>query len=425
MRVVVVTQWFPPEKAAIPADIAKALAERGHDVTVLTGFPNYPGGKIYDGWRQRAVLHQRVDGYDVCRVALYPSHDRNVLRRLVNYLSFGLTSTLFGWRLLRSADSVYVYHPPLTAAFGPWLSRRLGGAPYVLHVQDLWPDSVVEAGLLHSRSTGVVERVLRKACGAVYRRASGVLCIAPTMADMLHDRGVPRERLHVVPNWAAESIFHPVPRDEDLARELGFSGHFTVMFAGNIGEVQGLEVAIRAAAGVQDLEDFRLVLVGEGVALKSLRDLAKTLAADNVRFLSPQPLEVMAAVTTAADVQLVTLRDLPFLRGTIPSKLGAVLATGLPVICAVGGDAQRVVQEAEAGWICAPGDAQALAACFREAHASTRQARCDFAHSGRKYYEEHLSLEEGTARIVDELERAAEVPTRSRRQEPRGEGIGR
>lgn len=411
MRAVVLSQWFPPEKATIPADIAQGLVARGHDVTVLTGFPNYPSGRIYAGWRQQAWLNHRVDGYDVRRVALYPSHDRSSLRRAASYLSFGATSTAFGWSRLRAADVVYVYHPPLTAAMGPWLSRTLSGAPYVLHVQDLWPESVTESGLLHPRSVGSVTRLLTGVCDAMYRQASGIICIAPTMASMLHDRGVPERHLHVVPNWAQESVFFPAARDNSVARDFGLAGCFSVMFAGNLGNLQGLDVAIRAAAEVRDLADFRLVLVGDGVARKSLESLAIELAADNVLFVPSQPHETMNAVSGAADVQLVCLRDLPFFRGTIPSKLGAVMASGLPVICAVAGDASSVVQDAGAGWTCAPEDVHALAQVFRAVRATSAHQLTHRGQSARQYYETHLATELGIDRIEHVLRKAAALET--------------
>jgi len=399
MRVVVVSQWFPPENASIPADIIRALVDVGHDVTVLTGFPNYPTGRIYDGWKQRPRQDTCADGYRIRRVALYPSHDSSAFKRAAGYLSFGAMSTAFGWSRLRHADVVYVYHPPLTSAIGPWLSRELGGAPYVLHVQDIWPDSVVEAGMIHGLPLKTANNLLTRACNAIYRRADGIICIAPTMASTLQARGAPDRSLHVVLNWADESAFFPTARDESMTSKLGFADHFTVMFAGNLGSLQGLDVAIRAAAQVRDLADFRLVLVGDGVARASLATLARDIGADNVIFVSPQPLSAMNSVTRCSDVQLVCLRDLSFFRGTIPSKLGAVMASGLPVICAVNGDAGALVDEAGAGWACEAGEVEALARTFRSAYASSEAELSMRGSAARNYYERHMARPTATTTI--------------------------
>jgi colanic acid biosynthesis glycosyl transferase WcaI len=403
VRAVVLSQWFPPEKAAIPEDIARGLAEHGHEVTVLTGFPNYPTGRIYDDWRQRPWLDGTTDGYRVRRVALYPSHDSSPARRAAGYFSFGATSTAFGWRKLRAADVVYVYHPPLTAATGPWISRSFGGAPYVLHVQDLWPESVIEAGMIHGRALGLANRWLTGACNTAYQRAAGVICIAPTMATTLGERGVPEEKLHVVPNWADESVFFPTPRNDSVAHKLGLAGSFNVMFAGNLGHLQALDVAIRAAHVVADLRDFQLVLVGDGIARASLEELARSLGVGNVLFVPSQPMQEMNAITHAADVQLVSLRDLPLFRGTIPSKLGAVMASGLPVICAVDGDAGRLVGDSGGGWPCAAEDVAAMARAFRAAYASPSEQLAEYGAAGRRYYGAHLARRVGVGRVEEVL----------------------
>ncbi len=406
MRVVVLSQWFPPESVSIPADVARGLSEAGHDVTVLTGFPNYPTGKTYEGWRQRPRLDGHFDGYATRRVALYPSHDSSALRRAAGYLSFGATSTVFGWSRLRQADVVYIYHPPLTSATGPWLSRILSGAPYVLHVQDLWPDSVIEAGMIRGRAVRTANALLAGACEAIYQRASDIVCIAPTMATILRDRGVPDRKLHVIPNWADEEKFFPTSSTPDVARRLGRAGHFTVMFAGNLGHLQGLDVAIRAAATLCDLPDFRLVIVGDGVARPGLTELARSLGAGNVVFLAAEPRAAMNEVTHAADVQLVCLRDLPFFRATIPSKLGAVMASGLPVICAVNGDASELVSAAGAGWACPADDATAVAQAFRDAHSASASQLRERGLAGRRFYLDHLARD-GAIERMEQVVRGA------------------
>jgi glycosyltransferase involved in cell wall biosynthesis len=302
---------------------------------------------------------------------------------------------------------VYVYHPPLTTAFGPWLSRVLGGAPYVLHVQDVWPDSVVEADMVDRRSLGVLTRLLERACRAIYRRAATIICIAPTMAALLAERGIAAGRLDVVGNWADETLFFPAARDPELAEALGAGSGTSVMFAGNMGAAQALDTAVRAAAAVRDLADFRLLLVGDGVHRSRLEQLARDLQLTNVSFVGPRPLEQMNAITATADAQLVTLLDRPYLRGTIPSKLGSVMASGLPVVCAADGDAAALVEKAGAGWTCAGEDVEGLAAAFRAVHAASPAERQGRGALGRAHYEEHMAKATGVARIVGVLRRAA------------------
>jgi colanic acid biosynthesis glycosyl transferase WcaI len=399
VRLVVLSQWFPPEGAPIPASIARGLADRGHEVTVLTGFPNYPHGEIFEGWRQRPWLDSDQEGYRIRRVALYPSHDSSAVKRAAGYLSFGVTSTAFGWKALRKADAVYVYHPPLTSAFGPWLSRLTGGAPYVLHVQDLWPDAITASEMVHGRSLTISHGLLDRACGAVYRRAAAIICIAPTMAATLRDRGVRQEKLTVIPNWADEELFFPL--SSEPACSSGATEHrtFSVMYAGNLGHVQGLDTAIAAAAKVRDLADFRLVVVGDGIARADLERQARALHAENVVFMGRRPYNEMNTLAHGASVQLVSLRDLPLFRGTIPSKLGAVMASGLPVICAINGDAADIVTEAGAGWACPAGDVEELARIFRLTHATPRETLQRRGAAGRVFYAAQLSRERALNQI--------------------------
>jgi colanic acid biosynthesis glycosyl transferase WcaI len=407
LRIVVCSQWFPPEKVPIPADVAAGLVAVGHEVTVLTGFPNYPLGRTFDGWRQRPWATSRTNGYRVRRVVQYPSHDASGLRRAVSYLSFALATAIFAWRELRRADVVYVYGSPVTAALSPWLSRLTGGAPYVVHVQDLWPDSVVAADMAGSRWSPAVLRVLDRLCRTLYRGAAAVVCIAPTMAMLLRQRGVPDERVHTVGNWADEDLFFPVPPDRELALGLGAGDGLTVMYAGNMGPAQGLETAVRAAAQVADLPGFRLLLVGDGLGRPALEALAADAGAGNVVFCGQRPTEQMNAITAAADVQLVILRDLPHLRGTVPSKLGTVMASALPVLVSADGDARALVDAAGAGWTCPAEDVSALAKAFRQIAALSAEDRRRHGAAGRAYYEQHGARAAGMARIGAVLAGAA------------------
>jgi len=423
LKVLVLSQWFPPEKAVMVPDIAIGLRNRGHEVRVLTGFPNYPLGRIFDGWRQRPWMPDEYEGVPVLRVALYPNHDRSAVRRALSYASFAASSTIFGWPQLRWADVVYVYHPPLTAAAGPWLNCRLGGAPFVLHVQDLWPESVLQSGLVRQGGRAWWIAGFERLCAKAYIAASQVISIAPTMSETLVARGVSPDVATVVLNWADEEIFRPSPAPPGSRERLGIPPNaFVVMFAGNLGEVQGLEVAVEAAAQVRDLPDFRLVFVGDGVAYERLRELAERRGADNVVFVPPRPVTEMNVVNASANVHLVCLRPLGFLRGTVPSKLGSILASGLPVITSVDGDARAIAEASGAAWSVAAGSEAELASAFRRAYASSVEERQRMGRDGRDWYAAHLSRAAGIAQVESVLVQASSTrgaaalrPARGRR----------
>ncbi|NEE00190.1 glycosyltransferase family 4 protein [Phytoactinopolyspora halotolerans] len=406
VRLGVITQVYDPEtgSAAVPGAISRALAGHGHEVHVLTGFPNYPTGKIYPDYRMRPYQYEFRSGVHVHRIPLVPSHDRSAARRAMTYLSFGASAAL-RWRILRSVDAWLVYSTPATVAMPALVANTLFGRPYVLLIQDLWPDTVVNSGFMHDgRFLNAAVRGLHAFCDTAYRRASSVMVTAPGMADVICQRGVPADKLSLVPNWVDESVFRPVPRNTELARKLGIDG-FVVMYAGSLGDLQGLDTAIEAVQLLTDLTDVRLVFVGSGVAEDRLRAAADGMS--NVHFLGQQPVAQMAELMALSDVQLVSLQDLPMFRATLPSKVQAALATGRPIVGAVAGDAARIISESGAGVVVPPGDPHELAAAVRGLHSLGATARESMGCAGRRFYEDTLSARVGSTALADALERAS------------------
>ena len=270
---------------------------------VVTGFPNYPGGRFYPGHEPEALWRREViDGMRVNRVLLYPSHDTSALRRVANYASFALSASTLGTALSRKADACYVYHPPATVGLPALLWKHARQIPFVYHVQDLWPESVVESGMVgNARTQRAVERTLSWWCSQLYRGASRIAVLSPGFKRILIERGVPEDKIEVVPNWAEEEIFRPEPPNDALAQELGMDGRFNLVFSGNMGHFQGLESAIRAAAKLRHLERFQLVFVGSGQAEPDLKRLAAELGLENVRFLGRHPFAEMGHITALAE----------------------------------------------------------------------------------------------------------------------------
>ncbi|MEH1166196.1 glycosyltransferase family 4 protein [Micromonospora sp. CPCC 205539] len=405
MRIGLISQWYPPESTFVPGQLAAELARRGHEVRVLTTFPSLPLGRTYPGWRQRWNHQATNRGVTVRRVPAYPSHDRSGLRRAASYLSFAATSTVAALRYLRGVDAIYVYHPPPTSYVPAGLLRTLRGVPAVLHVQDLWPESVTASGMAPSGLAGrALDVILSGTMRRIYRRCAGVAVIAPAMAEQLVERGVDPSALRTVFNWTDEVLFRPVPATDEARATIGHRGRTTVMFAGNLGLLQGVDVAIRAAAAVPDAVD--LVFVGTGLGAEQARKLADELGAGNVRFLGQRPAAEMAELYGAADYQLVMLRDLPWLRGTVPSKLQAALACGAPILMSADGDAARLVETGGAGLVCPPDDWRALAEQFTAAARVPTDQRLAMGRRGRELYLDRMSLRVGVDQLEDMLAKA-------------------
>lgn len=397
MRVALVTQWYPPEAGAlVPRAIAEGLAGLGHDVHVLTGVPNYPTGRVYPGYRVAPYRHEVRDGVEVHRAPLYPDHSSSAVRRMVNYLSFAAGASLVSVRHLPAPDVWLTYSSPATAAVPAMLPRR-ARAPHALVVQDLWPDSVLDSDMASGGAARLLARPLDAFSRATYRSADAVGIISPGMRDVLVGRGVDPEAVHDTPNWVPDLL---VARGADgPPREtLGLPADGVVfLYAGNLGEMQDLVALVESFDAVRGAH---LVLMGDGAARAEVVEAARTRP--HVHVLDPVPVEQVGAYQRAADVLVVSLRDTPLLRVTMPSKLQSSLAAGRPVLVHGAGDVAAVVDHARCGATGRPGTAEAAAAASHLVDVGPA-ARSVMGERARQRYASHFSPEQGARRVHDLL----------------------
>jgi glycosyltransferase involved in cell wall biosynthesis len=406
MRVVILSQYYPPEPIPKPHELARGLAERGHDVVVITGFPNYPAGKLYPDTRLSLWKWETLDGIRILRLPLYPDHSPSAVRRTLNFGSFAVTASLLGNMLGGAFDVMFAEHPPLTIGLAAWIMGRCHRAPFLYAVNDLWPESVEATGMVRSQK---LLRLMGRLERFVYRRAAAIAVISPGVKANLVGKGVPAEKVHVIPHWADESLYRPVPPDPELARRLGMAGRFNVVFAGQLGLAQGLDVVLDAADELSDLSDVQFVLVGDGTDANRLRQVAGQRGLKNVRFLGRQPAASMPAIFAVSDVLLVHLRNEPLFRITIPSKTIAYMACGRPVLMAVEGDAADLIRTTGSGVTCRAGNGKELADAVRQLRSMPRIALEDMGRAGRgaflASYSRSVLLDRYEA-ILSELTRA-------------------
>jgi colanic acid biosynthesis glycosyl transferase WcaI len=396
MRILFLTQWFQPEPFFKGLPFAKALREKGHDVEVLTGFPNYPGGKVYPGYHVRFYRHETMDGSSVHRLALYPSHDKSALRRILNYLSFSLSAFLLGPWLVGKPDVIYVYN---LVTLGPpaFLFRLIFGSKVIIDVQDLWPESVANSQMFGNKA---VLSVLNRLCDWVYRGADRLTVLSPGFKQELIRRGVAPRKIEVIYNWCDEASIEVDASTVGSIKRIEFSEKFVVLFAGAMGLAQGLDTLLDCAKLCRKpLPDVQFVLIGGGVDRTRLQKRAEEIGLENVTFLPPRSMETMGEIFAMADALIVHLKDDPLFRITIPSKTQAYLYSGNPIIMAMRGDAADIVRDAGAGLLCEPENPQAMMNAIKALYEMPASERQKMGKAGYRYYTDHLSFNQGVEKF--------------------------
>jgi glycosyltransferase involved in cell wall biosynthesis len=395
LKILILSQFFAPEPLVKGLPFARALRDRGHSVEVLTGFPNYPGGKVYPGYQIQLYRRETVDGIRVNRVALYPSHNNSAIHRVLNYLSFAFSASLLGPFLVEKPDVVYLYHPPPTAGLAALSLKFLRGVPFVYDIQDLWPDSVAATGMLNNpRALSLI----RRWCALLYRQAGAIVVLSQGFRKALIDRGVPENKVVAIPNWCDEDSSRVVAPDPEEARRLGMNDRFNILFAGTMGKAQQLDTILTAAAICETRNpNIQFVFVGGGTDRARLE--AASAGKSNIRFLPVRPMSEMPGLLALADVLLVHLKPDPLFEITIPSKTQAYLAAGKPILMAVRGDAADMVRASGGGVTAEPGDAEGIAAAALELASTNSAALRTMGEAGKNYYYAELSLRTGVGRF--------------------------
>jgi glycosyltransferase involved in cell wall biosynthesis len=341
VRIAYVSHYFVPEPAAPAArvhEFGRAWVRAGHQVSVVTTFPNHPLGQVPAAYRGRWWATECLDGLRVLRCWLYAVPNRGLGRRGLDHLSFMASSILVGLPRLGRVDVVIASSPTLFSAVAGWLMARLRRVPFVLEVRDLWPEAIVGLGLMQP---GLGLRALQRIADFLYAQAAAIVVVTEAFADHLAARGVPRARLTVIPN-GADIAYFAAPVDRAAARAgLGLRDEFVVAYVGSHGLSHGLSAVLDAAAAQPDVT---YLLVGDGADRDRLLAERERRGLDNVLMRPSVPKSEVPGLYAAADVCLVPLRAVPLFDAFVPSKLFEVLAAGRPVIGAVRGEARAILE---------------------------------------------------------------------------------
>ncbi|MBL8419111.1 MAG: glycosyltransferase family 4 protein [Dechloromonas sp.] len=401
MRILVISQYFWPETFIIN-DIVSKLDGQGNDVVVATGKPNYPDGRVFDGYQAWGTLRERyLERIEVVRVPLWPRGPGGAKNLILNYVSFVLAGLVcFPWLLRRrSFDAILVFSPsPITQAIPAILLKWLKSAHLAVWVQDLWPESLAATGFVRN---GYLLKAVGWMVKAIYRCCDRLLVQSRAFIEPVACH-VNRNKIIYYPNsMSTETPVAPQQIPQELARVL--EQHFCVVFAGNLGTAQALDTIVGAARDLKDDHDVRLVLVGSGSRFIWLADQKNALDLDNLLLPGRFPVEMMQQIFERASVLLVTLADQEIFSQTIPSKIQAYLAAGRPIIASLRGEGARVVEEAGAGIACPPEQVASLVESVRQMRCLSPEQRAALGRSGRAYFESHFDMDRQVVRLLEIL----------------------
>jgi len=388
LRILIVSQYFWPEYFPIN-DLALGLFERGHQVTVLTGIPNYPDGKFFSGYGFFSNTRQNYHGVRVFRAPLLPRGKRGRIRLAINFLSFALSASILAPFYCRGRyDVIFVYEPsPITVGLPALVLKRLKSVPIFFWMQDLWPESLSATGAIKSkRILKMVEVLVR----FIYRGCDRILVQSRAFSAHVESLSASPERILYYPN-SAEEQYQPIKLDVDAPERSLMPAGFRIMFAGNIGAAQDFATILGAAERLRDYSDIHWIILGDGRMRRWVESkVYQRGLTETVHLLGRYPAEAMPRFFSLADALLVTLRKEPIFELTIPSKVQPYLACGKPVIAALDGEGARIIREAGAGIACSAEDPAALAEAVMEIHSMSELERENMGMRGRDYFEKNF-----------------------------------
>ncbi len=409
MRILVVSQYFWPENFRVN-DLVQEWVQRGHQVTVLTGIPNYPTGQVFDAYRQNPGAFARFNGARVIRVPMLP-RSTGSLRLMLNYVSFVLGASLKGpWALRRMAfDVIFVYEPsPITVGLPAVLVSALKRTPIVFWVLDLWPETLEALGVVRSP---FLLRLIGRMVQFIYDRCALVLGQSRGFLQSIAQRCVNQQKIRYFPSWA-EDVFDSI--EAIAAPELAYRPDlFNVVFAGNIGEAQDIPAVLDAAEKLKDDHRVRWIIIGDGRKFEWLQaEVVKRGLQDQVLLPGRFPVERMPAFYAHADALLVSLKRDPVFSMTIPGKVQSYLRAGIALIGMLDGEGAAVIREANAGLTCAAGDSEGLAqAVLAMADMSVAQRR-ELGKNGQHYAQREFDRHQLMGRLEGFLQEAVSGSSR-------------
>ena len=397
MKILIVTQYYFPESFK-SNDLSFELQKRGHEVTVLTGLPNYPEGKMYDGYGVFKNRKQEINGVKVIRSLLLLRGKGGGIRLFLNYFSFAFFASIkaFFLNFGNKYDAVIVHEPsPITQFYPALLLKKLQNAPVYFWVMDLWPESLEIAGGVKNK---FILNFFKKMVITFYKNSEKILITSKGFKNSIVEKGDFENKLEYFPNWAEDSISEgdqnfPVP---DLP--VGFK----VMFAGNVGEAQDMESIMNSALALKDHSEIKFIIVGDGRKMPFVQDfIEKNNLQKTVFTVGRFPVEAMASFFAKADVMLVSLKDDKIFNLTVPAKVQAYMSASKPIVAMLNGEGAEIIEEAKCGLSAPAGDSNKLAETILKMASLPKEELLQMGENSRNFFQANYQL----STCIDNLER--------------------
>lgn len=397
MKVLLVTQYFYPENFK-SNDIAFELTKRGHEVTVLTGLPNYPAGKLFPGYGITKKRKEVINGVTVIRALLFLRGKGGGVRLFLNYFSWAFFASVraFFLAISHKYDAVIVHEPsPITQGFPAIVYKKLRKVPIYFWVLDLWPESLESAGGIKNK---YVLGIFRKMVQYIYNNCDKILISSKGFAASILEKGNYQDKLVYFPNWAEDAVSAGESNYDIPVLPDGFK----VMFAGNIGVAQDIEAIMNAALELKENKNIHFIIIGDGRSKRWAEKIAEENGLnETVHFLGRFPIEAMKTFFDRADVLLVSLKDEPIFNVTVPAKMQAYLSVGKPILSMLNGEGSEIIKEAGAGLVANAGDYKQLSENILELYNTDAGVKEQMCRSAKEYYNANFKLDV----CIDNLEK--------------------
>ena len=360
----------------------------GHEVKVLTGFPNHPTGVIPEEYRGEIRRREIVDGIEVIRTWVFATPNKGFVKRVINYISFPISAILLGTPVIGSCDVVIATSPQFFVGGAGYIIGKFKRRRFIFEVRDLWPDSIEAVGAMSNRP---ILHILRSIEQFLYRRADKIIGVANSTKDILSKRGVLKSKIYVVPNGADVNLFSPGPKQNHVRSEYGIAeDDFVISYIGTHGMAHGLETVLDAALRFRDNGCIKFLFVGEGSEKEKLINMAKCYALKNVMFIDQQPKNLIPYFYQASDICLVSLMDKPLFRAVVPSKMFEIMSCARPLVLSVRGEACNLLRRANAGISIEPENPNQLVDAILSFYRH-RNLADSLGNNGREFVEKFFS----------------------------------